>query len=75
MKLETQQINGFKLPIIRSSSAPMLIMDNYIIHEIFAREDNPEFYSAEELTHEAIPKAASLARDEELAKLGLDSSV
>jgi hypothetical protein len=51
------------LPLVDSKEPGSLVLDNYIIHELFLREDSPEYFTEEERTFEAIVEAAKRQRE------------
>lgn len=50
-------------PLIDSGTPGSLVLDNYIIHELFLREDHPEYFTEEERTFDAIVEAARRQRE------------
>jgi hypothetical protein len=50
-------------PLIDSGNPGSLVLDNYIIHELFLREDHPDCFSEEERKFEAIVEAARRQRE------------
>jgi hypothetical protein len=52
-----------RLPLVDSKEPGSLVLDNYIIHELFLREDSPEYFTEEERTFEAIMEAAKRQRE------------
>jgi len=63
-------------PLMNSGVPGSLALDNYIIAELFLREDHPEYFTEEERKYESIVEAARIQREraeaemdrEELAK-------
>jgi hypothetical protein len=52
-----------RLPLIESKAPGSLVIDNYVISELFLREDFPEYFTEEERTFEAIVEAARKQRE------------
>jgi hypothetical protein len=50
-------------PILESGKPGSLVLDNYIINELFLREDFPQYFTEEERTYEAIVEAARKRRE------------
>jgi hypothetical protein len=50
-------------PPIDSKEPGSLVLDNYIIEELFFREDFPQYFTEEERTFEAIVEAARKQRE------------
>lgn len=59
-------------PPIGSKAPGILVLDNYIIHELFLREDFPEYFTEEERTFEAIVEAARKQREADQPERGAD---
>jgi hypothetical protein len=50
-------------PPIDSKEPESVALDNYIIYELFFREDHPEYFTEEERSFEAIVEAARKQRE------------
>ncbi len=50
-------------PPIDSKEPGSVALDNYIIYELFFREDHPEYFTEEERTFKAIVEAARKQRE------------
>ena len=59
---DEKQFQRLRLPIVHCKSTQTLVLDNYIISELFFREDHPEYFTEEERTFAAIVKVAAEQR-------------
>jgi len=50
-------------PPVDSKEPGSMALDNYIIYELFFREDHPEYFTEEERTFEEIVEAARKQRE------------
>jgi len=69
-----RHLRRLRLPIIGGKNpqpSEKIYIDNYIIYELFFREDHPEYFTEEERTFKAIVEYARVQRerDEELLEL------
>jgi hypothetical protein len=55
--------NRLRVPPLNAGVPGSLKLDNYVIHELFLREDHPEYFTEEERTFEAIVEAARIERE------------
>jgi len=52
-----------RMPPVDSKEPGSLALDNYIIHELFLREDFPQYFTEEERTFDAIVAEARRHRE------------
>ena len=50
---------------VDSKESGSLVLDNYLIEELFLREDFPEYFSEKEQTFEAVVEAARKQREKD----------
>jgi hypothetical protein len=61
--MESVAKRRLRTPPVDSKEPGSLALDNYIIEELFFREDFPQYFTEEERTFEAIVEAARIQRE------------
>jgi hypothetical protein len=64
--------NRLVSPPLKKGVPGSVYLDNYIIYELFLREDHPEYFTAEERTFEAIVEAARKQREADERRIEAD---
>jgi hypothetical protein len=62
--------NRLSQPLVNSGVPGSLVLDNYIIAELFFREDHPEYFTEEQRTFEAIVEEARRQREADEREAG-----